>query len=94
MASASVLASHIIAGIRHRNLAQGLLEAQRTLTGDAGTTVAKDHLTGAAILAANRSAWIPVLTVVADIMWIATGKAQKIQLRLAIFNSYTQKKIK
>jgi len=64
----------MIAGIRYRNFAQGLVEAQRTLARDARTAVAKGHLTGATILATHRIARIAVFTVVADIVRIASGK--------------------
>jgi len=68
LTGASIVASHMVAGIWHRYFAQGLVEAQRTLAGDARPTVAKGHLTGAAILATHRIARISVFTVVADIV--------------------------
>jgi len=68
LTGASIVASHMVAGVRHRYFAQGLVEAQRTLAGDARPTVAKGHLTGAAILATHRIARISVFTVVADIV--------------------------
>lgn len=77
LASAAVEAPNMITGIRHRNLAQGLIESQWTLAGDTEAAVAKGHLAGAAVLAAHGAARIAVFTVLADIVRIATGRGER-----------------
>lgn len=79
LTSAAVVATRLIAGIGHCNLAQRLLKPKRAQARDAGATVPKGHLTGAAILAASvaRQAGIPMFTVVANIACIATANGKE-----------------